>query len=96
MNGWRGFDSFGVLLTPGRSNLCQASCDKSSTILSIKRRNSIRSDSSLFVFAIRKTLNQDSLLFAHPRAIAWRLHCMVQLRLLSPTTRAPDVLSGDA
>jgi len=36
-------------------------CDRSSTISSINRRNSARSDSSLFVFVIRKTLNQRSL-----------------------------------
>jgi hypothetical protein len=51
-------------------------CDRSSTILSIKRRNSARSDSSLFVFVIRKTLNRRSLWFRAPTqslgdCIAW-------------------------
>jgi hypothetical protein len=66
MNGWLGFDSLGALLTPGRRHVCQAVRDKSSTILSFKRRNSTRSDSSLFVFVIRKTLNQRSLLLRAP------------------------------
>src|SRR6266700_2405296 len=64
--GWLSFDSLGALVTPGRRHVCQAVRDKSSTILSIKRRNSTRSDSSLFVFVIRKTLNQRSLLFRAP------------------------------
>jgi hypothetical protein len=54
------------LLTPGRGHVCQAARDKPSTILSIKRPNSTRSDSSLFVFIIRNTLNQRSLLFRAP------------------------------
>src|SRR6266702_2401817 len=66
MNGWLGFDRLGVLLTPGRRHVCQAVRDKSSTISSSQRRNSTRSDSSLFVFIIRKTLNQRSLLFCAP------------------------------
>src|SRR5260370_1960996 len=66
MNGWLGFDSLDALLTPGRRHVCQAVRDRSSTISSIKRRNSIPSDSSLFVFVIRKTLNQRSLLFRAP------------------------------
>ena len=64
--GWLGFDSLDALLTPGRCHVCQAVRDRSSTISSIKRRNSTPSDSSLFVFVIRKTLNQRSLLFRAP------------------------------
>src|SRR5260370_6137812 len=63
MKGWLGFDSLDALLTPGRCHVCQAVRDRSSTISSIKRRNSIPSDSSLFVFVIRKTLNQRSFWF---------------------------------
>src|ERR1700719_2558315 len=50
------------MLTPGRRQLCQASRDKPSTIMSIKRRNGAGSDSPLFVLVIRKTLNQRSFL----------------------------------
>jgi hypothetical protein len=66
--------------------------------------NSTRIDSPLFVFIIRKTLNQCSFLFsARARApgdcIAW-FECAsdlgLQLRSLSPTARSPEVLSGDA
>src|SRR5713101_9457691 len=93
MNGWLGFDSLGALLTPGRRHVCQAVRDKSSTILSIKRRNSTRSDSSLFVFVIGKTLNQRSLWFhAMTQSLGHRIawypcaeNLALQLGLLSPT-----------
>ncbi len=93
MNGWLGFDSLGALLTPGRRHVCQVVLDKSSTILSIKRRNSTRSNSSLFVFVIRKTLNQRSLWFramtqSLGHRIAWypcAKNLALQLGLLSPT-----------
>jgi hypothetical protein len=31
------------------------------------------------VFVARKTLNQRSLLLVFPRAITWRLHCIIRL-----------------
>src|SRR6266487_2645077 len=90
---WLGFDSLDALLTPGRRHVCQAVRDKSSTILSIKRRNSTRSNSSLFVFVIRKTLNQRSLWFrAMTQSLGHRIawypcaeNLALQLGLLSPT-----------
>ena len=46
MNEWLGFDSLCVLLTPGFVMSCKAECDRFSTILSIKRRESRHNNSS--------------------------------------------------
>ena len=60
MNGWLAFDSFGALLTPGRRRLCQAARQILDDFVN-QETNSNRIDSLLFVFIIRKTLNQRSL-----------------------------------
>ena len=79
MNGWLSFDTLGSLLTPGRRRVCEAVCDKSSTILSFKRHKASRSDSSIFVLIIRKTLNQHSFVASRSRKLGWRLRCIARL-----------------
>jgi hypothetical protein len=60
MNRWLAFDSLGQFLTPGRRRLCQAPRQILDDFVN-QETNSNRIDSLLFVFIIRKTLNQRSL-----------------------------------